>query len=102
MTDSSGLHVDRTVSWLVRTQKEVTYEVRFRDYLFRPDRTDLLEIGSDSGGRPRRLVVVDSNVDLLHGDTIRTYFEHHDVDYATVVVRANETVKDFDTAARIV
>jgi 2-epi-5-epi-valiolone synthase len=101
MTEEIGLHVNRKGSWSVRTRKETSYEVRFRDNLFRPDRTDLLEIGSDFGGQRRRFVVVDSNVDLLHGDTVRAYFEHHDVDYAMVVVQANETVKDFDTAARI-
>jgi 3-dehydroquinate synthase len=101
MTDAIGLHVNGKGSWLVRARKEVSYEVRFRDNLFRPDRTDLLEIGSGAGGRRRRFVVIDSNVDLLHGETVRAYFEHHDVDYAMVVVQANETVKDFDTAARI-
>jgi 3-dehydroquinate synthase len=104
MTETKGLYVDQCGSCRVSTQKEISYEVRFRDNLFRHDRTDLLEIGSDSGGKGkvRRFVVVDSNVDLLHGDTIRAYFEHHDIDYAMVVVAANETVKDFDTAARIV
>ncbi|MFI6762850.1 sedoheptulose 7-phosphate cyclase [Micromonospora sp. NPDC050417] len=104
MTQANGLLVHETGSWLVRTQKEVSYEVRFRDRLFRPDRTDLLEFGSAPryGPRPRRIVVVDSNVDLLHGDMIRAYFEHHDVEYALVVVEANETVKDFAAAVRIV
>lgn len=88
-------------SWLVRSRKEISYEVRFRDHLFRPDRTDLLEIGADSGGRIRRFVVVDSNVDRLHGHTIRAWFAHHDVECAMVVVRANETLKDLDHATRI-
>jgi 2-epi-5-epi-valiolone synthase len=102
MTEEVGLHVDRTGSWLVRTRKEVSYEVRFRDHLFRPDRTDLLEIGANHGGRLRRFIVIDSNVDRLHGHTIRAYFEHHDVEYAMVAVQANETVKDLNQAARII
>ncbi|MFI5843813.1 sedoheptulose 7-phosphate cyclase [Catenuloplanes sp. NPDC051500] len=102
MTDGVGLHVGRSGSWLVRTRKEVSYEVRFRDNVFRPDRTDVLEIGAGFGGRLRRFVVVDSNVDRLHGHTIRAYFEHHDVDYAMVVVQANEMLKDLDHAALIV
>jgi 3-dehydroquinate synthase len=99
-----GLLVGGSGSWLVRAQQEVRYEVRFRDALFRPDRTDLLEMGSDvsTGERLRRLVVVDSEVDLLHGDTIRAYFDHHDVEYSMVVIQANETDKQFSTAARIV
>jgi 3-dehydroquinate synthetase len=104
MTDSTESLVRETGSWLVRAQKEVSYEVRIRDNLFRPDRTDLLEIGSnrEPGQRRRRLVVVDHTVNLLHGDTIRAYFEHHDVEHEIVVIRANETVKGFETAARIV
>ncbi|MBE3014680.1 sedoheptulose 7-phosphate cyclase [Microbispora sp. NEAU-D428] len=102
MTEATGLYVEQTVSWLVRTRKEVSYEVRFRDGLLRPDRTDLLEVGSDVGGKLRRFVVVDRNVDKLHGEKIHAYFEHHGVDYAKVVVQADETVKEFGTAARIV
>ncbi len=100
----AGLLADSTGSWLVRTQKEITYEVRFRDNLFRLDRTDLLEVGLDSRSRERsrRFVVVDSNVDLLYGRTIRSYFEHHDVEYELFVVQADETNKDLSTVAQIV
>jgi 3-dehydroquinate synthetase len=101
VNDNTGLHVDGEGTWRVRARKEVSYEVRFRDDLFRPDRTDLLEIGSSDGDQPRRFVVVDSNVDLLYGEAIRAYFEHHGVDHTIVVVQADETVKDFATAARI-
>ncbi|WP_309134160.1 sedoheptulose 7-phosphate cyclase [Cellulomonas sp.] len=102
--NEARLHTDRPGSWNVRAQKTVSYEVRFRDDLFRPDRTDLLEVGGSPGRgrRLRRLVVVDSNIDLLHGAAIRAYFEHHDVHYEVLVVEANETRKDFGTAARIV
>ncbi|MBQ1044357.1 MULTISPECIES: sedoheptulose 7-phosphate cyclase [unclassified Micromonospora] len=104
MAQATGLLVRETGSWLVRTQKEVTYEVRFRDNLFRPDKTDLLEIGAGPwcGSELRRFVVVDRDVDLLHGDRIRAYFDHHNVEYVMMVIQANETVKDFSTAARIV
>jgi 3-dehydroquinate synthetase len=104
MVQETGLHVEATVSWLVHTRKEVNYEVRLRDNLFRSDRTDLLEIGShgDGGGRLRRFIVIDSNVDLLHGDIIRDYLERHGVEYAIVAIQADETVKDFSTVTRIV
>ncbi|WP_249227893.1 sedoheptulose 7-phosphate cyclase [Kutzneria sp. CA-103260] len=85
----------------MRAQREVSYEVRCQDGLFRPEHTDLLEIGSGRDARCRRFVVVDSNVDLLYGEAIRAYFEHHGVDHAVVVVRADETVKDLATAERI-
>jgi 3-dehydroquinate synthetase len=102
--EGPGLHVDHAepASWLVRTHKPVSYEVRLRDRLFDLDRTDVLEIGAGQQGPLRRFVVVDSKVDLLHGNRIRAYFDHHGVDYAMMVVPADETVKEFDTAARIV
>jgi 3-dehydroquinate synthase len=104
VSESTGLLVRGRDSWLVRAQKEVSYEVRIREQLFRPDRTDLLEIGSnrDPGQRRRRFVVIDHTVNLLHGEGIRAYFEHHDVEHELLVIQANETVKDIDTAARIV
>nr|WP_202421336.1 sedoheptulose 7-phosphate cyclase [Actinomadura rayongensis] len=57
-----------------------------------------MEIGS---GR-RRFVVVDHAVDLLHGAGIRAYFDHHGVESTVLTVRADESAKDFGTAARIV
>lgn len=99
-----GLHVDPSGSgsWTVRTSKPVSYEVRMRDRLFDLDRTDLLEGGTGRDGGQRRLIVVDSKVDHLHGKRIRAYFDHHGVDYSLYVVPADETLKEFDTAARIV
>ncbi|POM23627.1 3-dehydroquinate synthase [Actinomadura rubteroloni] len=91
-------NAERPGSWRVRAQQLVSYEVRFRDHVFRPDRADVLEIGS---GR-RRFVVVDHAVDLLHGAGIRAYFDHHDVESTIMTVRADESAKDFGTAARIV
>jgi 3-dehydroquinate synthetase len=91
-------NAERPGSWRVRAQQLVSYEVRIREHVFRPDRTDVLEIGS---GR-RRFVVVDHAVDLLHGAGIRAYFDHHGVESTVLTVRADESAKDFGTAARIV
>ncbi|MFC0042237.1 iron-containing alcohol dehydrogenase [Actinomadura rayongensis] len=91
-------NAERPGSWRVRAQQLVSYEVRIREHVFRPDRADVLEIGS---GR-RRFVVVDHAVDLLHGAGIRAYFDHHGVESTVLTVRADESAKDFGTAARIV
>ncbi|MCF3119168.1 MULTISPECIES: sedoheptulose 7-phosphate cyclase [Streptomyces] len=93
---------ERIDSWTVRATKPVSYEVRVADGLFDLTRTDLLEPAGVPGGRIRRFVVLDANVDLLHGNRIRAYFDYHDVEHHLCVVPANETVKDFETAARIV
>lgn len=99
---TDGLHVgdDAMGPWVVRTHKPINYEVRFRDLLFAHDRTDLVEKGSESEHR-RRFVVVDDNVDLLHGDRIRSYFDHHGVEAETMSVASGEGLKNFETATRI-
>ncbi|RBM06242.1 sedoheptulose 7-phosphate cyclase [Streptomyces sp. PT12] len=108
VAEPSGLftYSSQVDSWVVRTVKPVRYEIRLCDDLFEPSRTDLLEAGSGGpaapGTRPRRFVVVDARVDLLHGDRIRSYLDHHDIDHHLCVVRADESVKSFETAAHIV
>ncbi|MGW4376462.1 sedoheptulose 7-phosphate cyclase [Streptomyces albidoflavus] len=101
---TAGLYAysEQIDTWVVRTAKPVSYEVRVADGLFDTDRTDLLEPSAAPGKRLRRFVVLDSDVDLLHGSRIRAYFDHHDVEHQICVVPADETVKSFETAARIV
>ncbi|MGW0033498.1 sedoheptulose 7-phosphate cyclase [Streptomyces sp. NPDC003314] len=94
-------------SWVVRTAKPVSYEIRFVDDVLDPSSTDLVEAGSrgvtgTDAAPVRRFVVVDARVDLLHGDRIRAYFDHHKVEHRICVVPADESVKGFDTAARII
>lgn len=103
-TGKTGLHTstDSTHSWLVHTTKPVSYEVRFSGRLFDLDNTDLLGNEKGATGKIRRFVVLDSDVDLLHGDRIREYFDHHGVECSIMTVSSNETSKDFDTAAEIV
>ncbi|MEU5685038.1 2-epi-5-epi-valiolone synthase [Streptomyces venezuelae] len=100
----AGLYAysERVDSWVVRTAKPVSYEVRVADGLFDFERTDLLEPAAAPGKRLRRFVVLDSDVDLLHGNRIRAYFDYHDVEHVICVVPADETVKSFETASRIV
>ncbi|MGC5344251.1 sedoheptulose 7-phosphate cyclase [Streptomyces sp. DT24] len=100
----SGLYAfsEQIDSWVVRAAKPVSYEIRVTDGLFDLSRTDLLEPSVALGERVRRFIVMDADVDLLHGDRVRAYLDHHDVDYHLCVVPADETVKDFETAARIV
>lgn len=102
--DEAGLYTfsQQVDSWVVRTSKPVSYEIRIRDDLFGLSRTDLFDAGAAPEGRLRRFIVIDADVDLLHGDRIRAYLDHHDAEYEICVVPANETLKDFDTAARIV
>jgi len=102
--DQPGLfaYSQQVDSWLVQAVKPIRYEIRFCDGLFDPANRNLLGADPVPGGRLRRFLVVDADVDRLHGERIRAYFDHHEVEYRVSVVPAGETVKTFDTAARIV
>jgi 3-dehydroquinate synthetase len=100
----TGLYTDTAHpgSWVVQAQKPVRYEVRFCDHLFDKDRTDLLDLGGSVAGRRRRFIVLDHTVDLLHGERIRAYLDHHDVEYMLKVVGTDETKKSFETAEHLI
>ncbi|MEU5429168.1 sedoheptulose 7-phosphate cyclase [Streptomyces olivoreticuli] len=101
---SAGLFAksERIDSWRVRAVKPVSYEVRVCDDAFDLQSTALLDVGGRTAeGRLRRFLVIDENVDALHGERIRKYFDHHGVDYHAHLVHVDETVKDFDTATGI-
>ncbi|MGW7411134.1 sedoheptulose 7-phosphate cyclase [Streptomyces sp. NPDC054863] len=103
---SSGLytHSEHIDSWTVRSAKPLSYEVRVCEDAFDLRSTALLEgAGTGSGAGPlRRFVVIDEEVAALHGERIEKYFAHHGVDFRLHPVKADETVKDFDTAGGIV
>jgi 3-dehydroquinate synthetase len=101
----SGLYVnveDNAISWTVQASKPVGYEIRFEDGIFEHGRFDSHVLGGAATSSPRRFVVVEKNVDLLHGDKIRKHFDFHDIECDMMVVTANETVKEFETAAQII
>ncbi len=50
----------------------------------------------------RCLMVVDENVLALHGEQVRAYFAHHDIDLTVFPVQINETDKTLGTLERIV
>ncbi|WP_394847107.1 sedoheptulose 7-phosphate cyclase [Pendulispora brunnea] len=99
--DETGLYTYSTLpdSWLLRTVKPVSYEIRICENLFDPNNSELVSTGSTKAGR--RFVVVDENVDRCHGERIRRYLDHHDVEYRLCVICADESAKDFSTAAKI-
>ncbi|QLE73143.1 sedoheptulose 7-phosphate cyclase [Streptomyces rectiverticillatus] len=93
---------DRVDAWKVSASMPVHYEIQVCADAFGLDNTALLGHAGQRPERIRRFVVVDANVLALHGDRIRSYFEHHGVEYALHAVQADETVKSLDTATEIV
>ncbi|MGB2719336.1 sedoheptulose 7-phosphate cyclase [Rhodococcus sp. SBT000017] len=95
---------DTDSAWKVEAVKQVEYHVIAARNLFSPENTQLLDGCSAAPltRGDRRLVVIDSNVDRIHGDRIRGYFEHHGVAASFVSMRADETVKEWSSVIRVV
>ncbi len=91
-------------SWTVEAVQQVRYHVVRSQGLFDVDNTTLLDGCADApmAAGERRLVVVDSAVDALHGDRIRTWFDAHDVAATIVALRADEEVKQWDSVSAVI
>lgn len=71
--------------------------------LFDLENRALLEAGSTHQHRTvRRLVVIDANVDRLHGGWIRRYLAHHGVEHHVVVLPVSESEKTMSSVFRVV
>ncbi|WP_037139178.1 sedoheptulose 7-phosphate cyclase [Rhodococcoides fascians] len=95
---------DADSAWKVEAVKQVEYHVIAARNLFAPRSTQLLDSCSAAPltRGDRRLIIIDANVDRIHGDRIRSYFEHHSVDAHFVPMRADETVKEWSSVIRVV
>ncbi|MFM9257644.1 sedoheptulose 7-phosphate cyclase [Rhodococcus erythropolis] len=91
-------------TWKVEAVKQVEYHVIAARNLFAKDSTRLLDGCSAASLHrgDRRLIIIDANVDRIHGDRIRGYFEHHGIRASFVPMRADETVKEWGSAVRVV
>ncbi|OZE99655.1 sedoheptulose 7-phosphate cyclase [Rhodococcus sp. 14-2470-1a] len=95
---------DADSAWKVEAVKQVEYHVIAARNLFALKSTQLLDSCSAAPltRGDRRLIIIDANVDRIHGDRIRRYFEHHGVDAHFVPMRADETVKEWSSVIRVV
>ena len=99
----SGLYLtdEPSARWLVRAYRCVAYEVRIRDRVFDPENLDVLEVAGRPETAARRLLVVDRNVDRVHGPQIREYLHQHGVPHRILVVHAEEGSKHLGTVVRV-
>ncbi len=79
--------------WQVRVQRPIAYDVVKTPGLFDPANDTLMACGNPRG---RRFVVVDGNVDRLHGERIRGYFLQRGVDARIVVFPGGEEHKNIE------
>lgn len=91
-------------TWKVEAVKQVEYHVIAARNLFAQDNTQLLDgcCAAPLSAGDRRLVIIDANVDRIHGERIRTYFEKHRIQASFVPMRADETVKEWSSVIRVV
>ncbi len=89
--------------WTVSAVKHVRYTVEMIEDLFRPTSTAAAEgmAGASYRGK-RRLVVIDRNVDDLHGKRIRRYFELHDMRATVIPLPSGEACKSYGTALQVI
>src|SRR5690625_7697913 len=81
--------------WPVNIERRMRWDVIETPDLFAPDNTQLLRYGRPDARR--RFVVVDANVLALHGDRIRAWFRHHNLNARIVECPAGEARKNPQT-----
>lgn len=79
--------------WQVRAQRPIAYDLIKAPALFEPENDQLMALGNPRG---RRFVVVDGQVDRLHGERIRGYFQQRGVDARIVVFPGGEEHKNIE------
>lgn len=87
--------------WMVEAVKQVKYRVISTRGIFDVD-NPLLAKDCGRGPAQRSLVIIDSKVSELYGDRVRAYFTHHGITATLVAIRADETVKQWDSVSRVV
>ncbi|MFI0192935.1 sedoheptulose 7-phosphate cyclase [Streptomyces sp. NPDC017082] len=89
-------------SWLVESQLPVAYEIVVTHGLLSPDNPELLTVPGGEGGGGTRLVVVDDAVDVLYGERVRAYFDHHRADVEYLVLPGGEGNKTIERVLEVV
>lgn len=91
-------------TWKVEAVKQIEYHVIAARNLFAENNTQLLDGCSAAplNAGDRRLIIIDANVDRIHGDRIRAYFERHGIEGSFIPMRADEAVKEWSSVIRVV
>ena len=89
--------------WRIDASQAVSYEVRLCRSLLDPSSDVLLTAGMDRDDpSPRRLVVLDSRMEVHFGDQVRAYLEAHRMPYRLYVLEADERAKTMESVFRVV
>lgn len=91
--------IERNNRWIVQAQQHIEYEIIATNDLFDPRNTAILY--PNKSQHHHRFIVIDENVDVLFGDRIRAYFNHHGVVSKVCVVKSGEEHKTIEQYFRI-
>lgn len=90
-------------NWTISAEKKVTYDVLLVDHVFDPSNGALLTATvTPHSVKGRRLLVVDSAVEALYGNEIRSYFRRHGVSHGLVALPVSEQRKTMDLVGQVV
>ncbi len=85
-------------SFAISATYKLKAEVKLVDGVFEPDNLTLAEVYSRRG---RCVAIVDLTVDELYGESLRRYFEYHEIPLQLLVCRAWESDKTPETVHRL-
>ena len=80
--------------WRISYQRPAEYEIVHCPNVLDPQNPALLSVGKST--QARRFVVVDGNVNRIHGDEIRGYFAAHEVEARILALPGGEEHKSVD------
>ncbi|GAA0981164.1 Demethyl-4-deoxygadusol synthase [Nocardioides aquaticus] len=83
----------------VEAYEKIDYSLLLTPHVFDPARPELADTFRPFG---RCLMVIDEQVQALHGERAQAYFDHHGIDLTVVEVRIAETAKSLRTLEDIV
>lgn len=81
--------------YTINSNHIVEYKIKYSQNIFDVNNRDLL-YNTNITLSPKRLIVLDSNVNVLYRDKITQYFDHHKINYKIVLLNAGEFEKSVD------
>ncbi|GAA3849644.1 3-dehydroquinate synthase [Saccharothrix violaceirubra] len=88
--------------WSISAGAAVRYDIVFADDVFDTVNGSLAALSVAAyPATTRRFVVVDANVDRLHGARLRAYLDHHGISDDPFVLETSEETKTLDTVVRV-
>lgn len=91
-------HKTQNTMWNISAKIDLSYSIVEYPNLFFSNNPNLFgEIVKTTTEQPRRLIIVDKNVDRIYGEKIRSYFTRHKIAIEIIPIEASEKYKTTET-----